>query len=211
MFFMNCSALLSDLLYESEFESQLWMLFDSNKQLIATGDAYPCKVSTNMAQLTKQQTYDLIFQYMVKVEKGDFVLRMHVRHEKRELLDRITDLTLLLSQKLPSTLSLDVYTSHSQALVGGKKAQACILSPGATQPIYIAPLANEKSVKYMINCVCAFLIEFDCNCYLHLIFRCTKGATIGQYLSGTISYAKDEIGKKVVSIRCVIIIYIYIY
>ncbi|KAF4524231.1 hypothetical protein B566_EDAN012199 [Ephemera danica] len=145
------SALLSDLLYESEFESQLWMLFDANKQLIATGDAYPCK-------------------YMVKAEKGDFVLKMHVRHEKRELLDRLTDLTLLLSQKLSSPLTLDVYTSHSQALVAGKKAQPCSLPPGTTQPIYITPLANEKS---------------------------TKGATIGQYLSGTISYAKDEIGKKV--------------
>ena len=41
-------SLLSDVLYESEFESQLWMLYNSNKQFVACGDAYPSRWSVKV-------------------------------------------------------------------------------------------------------------------------------------------------------------------
>jgi len=145
------SPVLSDVLYESEFESQLWMLFDSNKHFLAAGDAYPSK-------------------YVVKVEKGDYVLKLHIRHEKKDLLDKMVDQPLLLNQKLPSALSLDVYGSWAQATTSGKKLEKGSLPQGQTVPIYIAPLTDD---------------------------RVSKGVPVGHFLSGTITFAKDVIGKKV--------------
>lgn len=39
-------SLLSSLLYESEYESQLWMLYNGHKELLRCGDAYVTQVSS---------------------------------------------------------------------------------------------------------------------------------------------------------------------
>lgn len=74
---------------------------------------------------------------------------MQVRHEKKELLDRLTEMPILLSQKLSSQISLDVYASQSQAIIGGKKMVAASIPPGHILPLYIAPLINES--KWVLN------------------------------------------------------------
>jgi len=143
-------AMLSDVLYESEMESQLWMVYDSNKRLLGCGDAYPSKWS-------------------LKLEKGDYTVRASVRHEKRELVDKFMDTPMLVSSKLSSPISLDVYSSQHQAQISGKKGSSMIVLPGRSTPVYIAPLSTDKH---------------------------SKGATLGQYLQGTATFAKDESGKK---------------
>lgn len=70
---------------------------------------------------------------------------------------------MLLTTKLSSSVGLDVYSSYSQASTFGKKISSFTLSKGANQPIFVAPLSSDKY---------------------------TKNATIGQYLSGTMTLAK---------------------
>lgn len=50
----------------------------------------------------------------------------------------------LLSHTLSNPISLDVYASQSQAIIGGKKMIAASVPPGHILPLYIAPLSNEN-------------------------------------------------------------------
>ncbi|KAK2181249.1 hypothetical protein NP493_405g05002 [Ridgeia piscesae] len=145
----DCS-LLSNLLYESEYESQLWMLFDANKQLICSGDAYPN-------------------QYTQKLEKGEYTLKLQIRHEKRELLERLKDIAVLLHHKLNNSISLTIYSSHAQALTGGQRFLVKNLAAGTICPVYVAAVPDDKL---------------------------PKGVTANHYMTGTMTFAKDENGKK---------------
>lgn len=119
------TPLFHDLLYESAFESQFWMLFDVNKMMIACGDSY------------NTDTF-------VKLDKGDYVIRLQVRHEKKELLEKISDATMVVTMKLPNNISLDFYLTYNNAITCSKKLPVCQLRGGVMTPIYVAPLSNEK-------------------------------------------------------------------
>jgi len=56
------------------------------------------------------------------------------------------DVGVVIGQKLASPISLDVYSTYSQAVVQGKKLTSVVLQQGATLPIYISPLSAEKCV-----------------------------------------------------------------
>lgn len=117
--------LLNNVLYESEFDSQLWMCFDANKKLISCGDAYS---GTNFT----------------KLPKGDYTIRVQVRHEKKELLEKVNEATLTVSFKLAAPLSLDIFSSYKAALLGDKKITSCSVPPLRPVPFYVAQVSNEK-------------------------------------------------------------------
>uniref|UniRef100_A0A2A4JXG6 Uncharacterized protein n=1 Tax=Heliothis virescens TaxID=7102 RepID=A0A2A4JXG6_HELVI len=145
-------SLLSDMLYESEFESQMWMLYNSNKQLLMTGDAYPSK-------------------YTTKLEKGDYTLRLNIRHENKSLLEKLQDLPAIIQQRLQQPITLDVYCSPSLAITGGKKFTSGPLPSGHILPVYFTPVPADKISR--------------------------SNLSIGQTLSGSVTFAKDELGRKV--------------
>lgn len=119
------APLLSDYLYESEFESQLWQLFDVNRMMVLCGDAYSSEA-------------------FIKLEKGEYVARLQVRHERRDLLERVNDTTMLVTFKLPSAIALEAHVSYRNAIHGAKKSPTILLRRNAVRPIYLAPLTSDK-------------------------------------------------------------------
>lgn len=85
-----------------------------------------------------------VLQYPIKLEKGDYTIRLQVRHDKKELLDKVKDMPLLLRHKLSTALTLDAYDSHAQALVNGKKFMSRMMLPGQRLAVYLATLPDEK-------------------------------------------------------------------
>ena len=89
----------------------------------------------------------LLFQ----TEKDDHVLKAFIRHERRDLLEKLQDLPMTISFKLSSPISLDSYSSFSQASIFGKKASSINVAKGSTVPIYLsAPNVNDKYTKHAL-------------------------------------------------------------
>lgn len=72
------------------------------------------------------------------------MLRMHIRDDKKDYLDKMVDTPMLVIQKLATPITLDVYSSHSQALIGGKKTGVLHSLNQISIPLYIAPLSTDK-------------------------------------------------------------------
>ncbi|KAH7932067.1 hypothetical protein HPB52_024920 [Rhipicephalus sanguineus] len=109
-------------------------------------------------------------QYSTKLEKGDYVLRVHVRHEQSALVERLSDMPLELSHKLPSAIALDAYRSQGQAMIASAKKFAPLMTrPGAQVPVYLAPLPCDKQEKQKAQTVEALTRKGAALCEIFLM------------------------------------------
>ena len=85
--------------YDGEFEGQMSMLHDANKRLIKVSDIYP-------------EFSDL--------KKGDYTIRLQLRHDDAVLLDKMKDIPVVVERKLKEPLTVPVYATVRDAIKGAK-------------------------------------------------------------------------------------------
>ena len=85
-----------------------------------------------------------MFQYNVKLDKGDYCIQLQVRHDRKESLEKLRSLIMLVHQKPPTQLAYDLYPSWQAALNGGKKHNSVILPESRIYPVFTAPLPDDK-------------------------------------------------------------------
>ncbi|MCH7870153.1 MAG: S8 family serine peptidase [Planctomycetes bacterium] len=110
-------AMIDEHEYADTWESQIWMLFDSAKRRIAVGTLDPKKL---------------------KLEKGDYVLRFHVRQDSADQLEKLIDMPLLLDRALAKPVALTIYPDPDHALTGGAKFGSRTMTAGERVALYIA-------------------------------------------------------------------------
>ena len=95
--------------YDGEFEGQMSMLHDTNKRLIKVSDIYP-----DYADL----------------KKGDYVIRLQLRHDDAVLLDKMKEMPVVVERKLKEAVSVPVYATNRDAVKGSKPVKERALHPG---------------------------------------------------------------------------------
>jgi tripeptidyl-peptidase-2 len=104
------------------------------------------------------------------LEKGDYVVRLFVRHEKIEQLEKLKELSLHV-QNAVSGLTQDIYTSHIGLLKGtGKKSGSKTVQKSGSTTYFLNPIPDDKL---------------------------PKGAAAGHFLVGELTLFKDAAISKV--------------
>nr|GEW39471.1 tripeptidyl-peptidase 2 isoform X2 [Tanacetum cinerariifolium] len=111
--------LLNNRIYDNKFESQFYMISDSNKRVYAMGDVYP--------------------DY-AKLPKGHYTLQLHLRHEDVQILEKLKQLVVFIERKLEKeAVQLSFYTQPDGPVTGAGSFKSSTLDPGSKEAFYVGP------------------------------------------------------------------------
>lgn len=79
------------------------------------------------------------------MEKGEYVLLLQLRHEDKDMLEKVKDLAAVIQYKLQTPVTLDCYASWSTAVTAtGKTFGTSVIPLGSTTPLYFTSIPDEK-------------------------------------------------------------------
>ncbi|KAK9867034.1 hypothetical protein WJX84_006426, partial [Apatococcus fuscideae] len=119
---------LNGYMYDSELEAQMFMIFDSAKQLMSTGDIYP---EQGKAQLAK----------------GDYTIRVLLRHESVPLLEKLRDKVCIVERELGEKVTVPIYTRNSDSIKAASTVKDKTMFPGERTAIFLGPVPEDKLPK----------------------------------------------------------------
>ena len=115
----------------------------------------------------------LKIKYARSLEKGDYIIKLHVRHEKIEMLEKLKDLSIYVRHTISGQINQDMFASHISLLkASGKKTFTDLVQKNNESTFFLNVIAEDKLPKGIAN---------------------------GHFLSGELTLFKDSQVSKVVS------------
>ncbi|XP_054787399.1 tripeptidyl-peptidase 2 isoform X2 [Prosopis cineraria] len=122
-------ALLNNRIYDTKFESQFYMISDSNKRIYSSGDAYPDST---------------------KLPKGEYNLQLYLRHDNVQVLEKMKQSVLFIERNLEDkdAIRLCFFSQPDGPLIGNSTFKSSSLVPGIKEAIYLGPPPKDKLPKH---------------------------------------------------------------
>ncbi|KAL1831481.1 hypothetical protein ACET3Z_001132 [Daucus carota] len=120
--------LLNNRIYDNKFESQFYMISDTNKRVHGMGDVYPKST---------------------KLPKGDYTLQLYLRHDNVQYLEKMRQLVLFVERSLDEkdAIPLSFYIQPDGPLTSNGSFKSSVLVPGGKEAFYVGPPTKEKLPK----------------------------------------------------------------
>ncbi|XP_047168815.1 tripeptidyl-peptidase 2-like isoform X2 [Vigna umbellata] len=122
---------LNDRIYDTKFESQFYIISDSNKKVYSIGDAYPNST---------------------KLPKGEYNLQLYLRHDNVQILEKMKQLVLFIQRNLEEKeiIRLCFFSEPDGPVMGDSSFKSSTLVPGIKEGFYLGPPPKDKLPK---NCL----------------------------------------------------------